>query len=138
MFCGDRKWDDGILIRSFLNQLDPANDTIITGGAAGAGHLAHRAADEMGFKTIVVQAKWQEYGKAAGPIRNRAMLVLCDGKVFAFHDDLARSRGTANCVKQARAMGIQVEVVRHTGVPPGYGTLEDAAEDAAREGFTKR
>lgn len=41
-------------------------------------------------------AKWNEHGKAAGPIRNQQMLT--EGKpdvVFAFHDDIASSKAHA-------------------------------------------
>ena len=54
-------------------------------------------------------ADWDKYGKAAGPIRNKQMLV--EGKpqaVIAFTHDLTRSRGTANMVSLARAAGLPV------------------------------
>jgi hypothetical protein len=54
-------------------------------------------------------ADWDKYGKAAGPIRNKQMLD--EGKpqaVIAFSYDLARSRGTANMVAQARDAGLPV------------------------------
>lgn len=51
------------------------------------------------------EADWQTHGKAAGPIRNGAMLAkhAPDGVVaFPGHN------GTADCVRQAEAAGIKV------------------------------
>jgi hypothetical protein len=52
-------------------------------------------------------AKW-ELGKRAGPLRNAKMIATKPDFVIAIHRDLARSKGTRDCVKQALAAGLDV------------------------------
>lgn len=93
--CGGVDFDDYELLCSRLDSLIAAygSVTLVSGHARGADTLAERYA-----------AEWSRYGKAAGPIRNRAMLDYASEKtpvVTAFWD--GRSRGTGNMLKQARA-----------------------------------
>lgn len=55
---------------------------------------------------IVYEADWKKHGKAAGPIRNRRMLTAPGGTdlLIAFPG----GAGTADCVRQARELGIPV------------------------------
>jgi hypothetical protein len=60
----------------------------------------------------VFEAAWDMHGKAAGAIRNQRMLD--EGKpdeVWAFTDDLATSKGTADMVRRARKADVPVYVV---------------------------
>lgn len=84
--------------------------------------MAHDVADDMGFPldhNIVMPANWDMHHRAAGPIRNQAMLEVllktpCDHRlVKAFHDDLTNSRGTRDMVRRARKAGIRVQHYRH-------------------------
>ena len=90
-------------------------DEIIEGGAKGADALGHAYAKERGIATKRFPAAWSLHGKAAGPIRNRQMAEYAhksqDGKamLIAFWD--GSSRGTANMIKTAEGMGIDVNVV---------------------------
>lgn len=54
----------------------------------------------------VFNADWERHGKSAGPIRNREMLTVRFGVdiLVAFPG----GKGTADCVAQARALGIKV------------------------------
>lgn len=49
-------------------------------------------------------ADWAKHGKAAGPIRNREMLAAKPDMLLAFPG----GRGTADCVRQARQLGVAV------------------------------
>lgn len=60
---------------------------------------------------IRVPALRKVWGNAAGMVRNNVMLDLRPDIVLAFHDDLARSRGTAHCVREAQLRGIPVRHV---------------------------
>ncbi len=65
----------------------------------------------LGLSVQAYPAQWHQYGRAAGPLRNQEMLT--DAKpdlVLAFHRNLARSRGTADMVRRARAAGVPVRV----------------------------
>lgn len=115
LICGDRNWRDGYLIELFLRDLPPSTGyTIIEGECRGADKMARLAAQRVGIPYLPFPAKWTEYGKAAGPIRNKQMLD--EGKpdiVVAFHDDLEKSSGTKNMIEQAEAIGLPVIVVSH-------------------------
>lgn len=112
LVCGDRNWLDKELIRSTIRDKMP--DLVIVGDARGADLLAYDCCKEDGFTVISADAKWWKYGLAAGPIRNREMLDLKPSLVLAFHDDLARSKGTIDTVTEAKRRGIKVQVVSHT------------------------
>lgn len=108
LVCGSRDYDnyDKIekTVRDFLN-----SDTIfIQGGAPGADTLAGLIAKNNGVHCAQVDALWNKFGRAAGPLRNAAMLALEPEIVFAFYTDKLKSKGTANMVKQAKDAGIRV------------------------------
>jgi hypothetical protein len=86
----------------------PPDCIVIAGAADGADQLAMKAATLGGLHTAVVYAMWNRYGKSAGPRRNRAMLDLEPDRVIAFS---LGSRGTQDCIDEARRRGIPVEVV---------------------------
>lgn len=109
LVCGDRNWKDWSKIRTRLVELKPSS--VITGGARGADTIAAISSSELGVPVQVFPANWSTYGRAAGPIRNREMLDQYPDLVLAFHSDLSKSKGTADCVREARKRGIKVEVV---------------------------
>lgn len=78
---------------------------VIHGGANGADEGAWRWANIENITAHVYRADWKKHGKAAGPIRNRAMLEK--GKpdlVIAFPG----GNGTKNMVVQAEEAGVPV------------------------------
>jgi hypothetical protein len=82
------------------------------GDATGADRLAKDWCEENGVPDDpfpVVMSEWRTYGKSAGPIRNARMLAEppTPDLVVAFPG----GTGTADCVTQARALGIPVLVV---------------------------
>lgn len=108
LFCGDRKWIYPEPIRVILKEYDPDFFTIVHGGAQGADTLAGIEAKALCFQVRVFQAQWHQYGRSAGPIRNRAMLDLNPHKVYAFHNDIKKSKGTLDCIQEANRRGIEV------------------------------
>ncbi len=113
LVCGDRNWSD----RAYLNEILDAItklwsvDVVIEGEAPGADTLSRQWAEARGIPVDPYPARWDSFGKAAGPIRNAKMLH--EGKpdlVVAFHPDLSKSAGTANMVKQATRAGVGVYV----------------------------
>jgi YspA, cpYpsA-related SLOG family len=113
---GDRRWDDRTFaVYKALLTLDPATDFVILGDAEGADTIARLRCGELGLRHRVHNADWRTYHRAAGPLRNAVMLDdLEDGdpderrEVWYFHDDLPGSKGTKNCVEQARKRGLTV------------------------------
>ena len=81
-------------------------DVVIHGAANGVDAQAGEAARAFtGIAEEPYPADWRAHGRAAGPIRNKRMLV--EGKpdlVVAFPG----GRGTANMVQQARKVGVPV------------------------------
>lgn len=110
LICGDRNYTDAWRIRQVL--LNPDVTTLIEGGASGADYLAKMIAEKLGITVEEYPAEWNRYGKAAGPIRNKRMLD--EGRpdlVFAFHNDISKSKGTKNMIDQAQSRGIEVRLV---------------------------
>lgn len=104
---GGRTYDDWIMVQDILELFKIK--TIIQGGAFGADQLARGYAKLHNIECITVQALWDLHGKAAGPIRNREMLVrFPDAIVIAFPG----GPDTTNCVKQALELNHIVLTVR--------------------------
>lgn len=120
LFTGDRDWDDWAAVVKVLEPY-PRDALIISGAARGLDTIAEKAAEALGFKArVVLEAQWSRHGRAAGPMRNREMLVTLmnggedtDRLVLAFHDDLSRSKGTKDMVNLARKAGVRVKLHRH-------------------------
>lgn len=129
--CGDREWTDRAAVRRRLEALPPGT-TVIHGAARGADFIADEEARRIGLPVVGFPAHWRHgpgclptcrrvVGRSAGPIRNREMLAYLkrfaedEILVLAFHDDLSRSRGTADMVKIARKAGVGTEVIRSGG-----------------------
>jgi len=109
LIYGSRVWGDHVLIRAFVEGL-PADTVVITGGAAGADHIAHMAARHRGLATKVYPADWKKHGKGAGPIRNQQMID--EGRPTRAHGFRVggQSRGTDDMTRRLEAAGIPHEV----------------------------
>lgn len=111
LVCGGRLFADADRLYGVLDELHRKQGIgcIIEGNARGADRMAGYWARKHRVDNLKFPADWATNGKAAGPIRNRQMLV--EGKpdlVLAFPG----GSGTANMVAQAKAGGVQVvEVV---------------------------
>lgn len=115
IFCGDRKWQNRRYISDIMHDLkkDIGVFTVIEGEAPGADSIARSLAEltyHLPFEPY--PAKWDLYGKAAGPIRNTEMLEKGnpDG-VIAFHADINSSKGTRNMVEPALEACVPVLVL---------------------------
>jgi UDP-N-acetylmuramoylalanine-D-glutamate ligase len=117
LICGGRDFDDwGLFTASMIdifNQNSTAAnpiDHIIAGGARGADTFARRLAKGWDLTFTEYPAKWDEFGKSAGYIRNRQMLD--EGQpdlVVAFPG----GKGTEMMVKIAQEAGVKVIEVRN-------------------------
>jgi hypothetical protein len=84
--------------------IEGASDDV-TGPYVGADYWAHQWALARNIPHARVHAKWEAFGRAAGPIRNQNMMGLWQPDlVVAF----AGGRGTANMVGLAKKAGVQV------------------------------
>jgi hypothetical protein len=109
LICGDRDYKDWKKIQDYLKTLNPFNDVIIHGAAKGADSLAGNLAISMNIKVIEFPAKWEEFNRAAGSIRNQQMID--EGHpdlVVYFHDNLNGSKGTKDMVNRATRINIPI------------------------------
>ena len=112
LICGDRNWTDEDLIRRKIIEFAPT--VVIEGEARGADSIAAKVARELGIAVEGYPAKWELYGRGAGPIRNLEMLAKGKpDRVLAFHDNITESKGTKHMVALARKVGKPVTVVGH-------------------------
>lgn len=106
LVCGGRDYDDYATLVWHLSELDP--EVIIHGGAKGADSLAGRYAQENTIPVEVFEANWEEYGRAAGMLRNQRMIEK--GKpdyVLAFKG----GRGTLDLITRAYGKDIPFKYV---------------------------
>ena len=109
LICGDRYYTDWKKIQEYLNTLDPLQDVIIHGAARGADSLAGNLATSMKMRVLEFPAKWEEFNKSAGPIRNQQMID--EGHpdlVVYFHDNIDGSKGTKDMVYRAPRTNIPI------------------------------
>jgi len=87
---------------------------LLHGGARGADAAIGRAAQQLGWASLVMPAQWQLHGRAAGPIRNRELLEQAVARAEAHSSPgyqasvlvvaFPGGTGTASLVQQARRM----------------------------------
>ena len=70
--------------------------------------LAHEWGKRMALDVIAMPADWDRHGRSAGPLRNQAMIARKPDFVVAFPG----GRGTADMVRRARSMEIDVAEIR--------------------------
>jgi hypothetical protein len=136
LVTGDREWDNIEVVYTALQLYSSDVEFLVHGYARGADSVAHVVAETLGIKTVSCPAHWRHNetkwteiygpcdvgcemveGRAAGAIRNRFMLhTYSPHRVLAFHDDLARSRGTKDMVTIARKAKIPVEHYSQQGL----------------------
>ena len=106
--CGGRDCDDGYTVARVLSALDQAEVVVVVGvdpeRPRGADGLAYSWCQTLGVAVEPHPADWRRHGKAAGPIRNQAMLDAGADLVIAFPG----GRGTAHMVGIARKAGVPV------------------------------
>lgn len=92
---------------------------LVCGGARGADMLAAHIGRSMGLEIEAHPARWDVYGKAAGPVRNKEMVELGADLVLAF--PVGESRGTRGCMQLAVEKGCAVvNVTEGQSDAPGF------------------
>ena len=107
LVCGGRDYADNQTLCEALGILHRKRTItlLIEGGAQGADRLARMWAISNDVPFATEKADWQHYGKAAGPIRNAAMLAKhAPDAVVAFPG----RTGTADMVKKAEDAKVNV------------------------------
>jgi len=116
LVCGDRHRTNVFKIREEIMKLHEQTpiSLIIEGEAKGADTIGRLVAEELGISVKKFPANWNEYGRAAGPIRNRQMLDEGPDMVYAFHNNIDQSKGTKNMISIAKAKSISVKLFTET------------------------
>lgn len=113
LVTGDRNWSDARGLSDTLDAIDLSIDYLMSGGCRGADTAAAAWAEAKGIEHLEFLANWDRDGRSAGPRRNRVMLDRKPDVVLAFHDHLETSKGTGDCVTEARWRGIPVWHIFH-------------------------
>ena len=107
LVCGGRNFTDMDLMQRAFDLLD--DPIIVHGAAPGADTMAGQEAELRGWWTWPCRARWNVYGRAAGPKRNQRMLEEArPDRVLAF--PTPQSKGTHDMIRRAREAGVPVEV----------------------------
>lgn len=112
---GSRSFQDYALMERVLDKLLPPygdDIEIVSGHADGVDQFGERYAREHQIRCAVFPARWDEYGRSAGPIRNSQMIDYArqqDPVVIAFWN--GKSRGTLDTLVKAQNAGIPTTVV---------------------------
>lgn len=117
VICGCRTYTEDIILDALIYGLNAMVEdeglVIIEGEARGADTLARESAEAQGIEVEPYPADWDRYGRAAGPIRNRQMLVEGQPEfVVAFLDrPESESKGTRNMIEQSQKAKLPVYVI---------------------------
>jgi len=110
IIAGTRDFADYETLKAYADRkLANITETIeiVSGGARGADALGEQYARERGYQIKRFPADWKQYGRAAGPMRNKAMAMYADA-LLAYWD--GESRGTKNMIELAKEQGLKIGV----------------------------
>lgn len=118
---GPRDFADRALVRLTLdNLLDEYGLFILVHGDCETGADA-TAAWWAAFNDVPTEpypADWQQYGRAAGPIRNSWMVKMGADLCVTFVPPGGLTQGTGDCLRKAEKAGIPVQQIISTYVAP--------------------
>jgi|1048.fasta_scaffold24358_3 hypothetical protein len=104
---GSRHVLNASVIQEVLNTYLGKMTVLITGGAKGVDTLAERWARENDIPVEVYLPDWKNLGRAAGIVRNRAMVMECH-ECIAFWDGI--SKGTKSTIEMCKKQNKRVVV----------------------------
>ena len=82
---------------------------IVSGGAPGADEMGEIYARQRYYDIKRILPDWEQFKKAAGPIRNYEMAAYSDA-LIAFWD--GESRGTKSMIDAATEHGLKIKIVK--------------------------
>lgn len=121
LICGGRHFCDYNMLKStVLSHINSRgipyqNIEIISGHCPGADALGEQFAKEHNATLKIFPARWKEYGRSAGPIRNKEMVDY----ISAFENKVViafvspNSKGTRNTIALARKASIDVIITEY-------------------------
>jgi uracil-DNA glycosylase family 4 len=143
LVTGDREWTDRKAVLRELRAF-PEGTILVHGGCRGLDTIAAKIGARRGFVVREYKAKWTARGAVAGHERNAEMLArehLPEEPIdlaLAFHDDLTRSRGTADMVRKIALARIPHRVVKsRAGAPASAGAPVPSVPSVQSDGALK-
>lgn len=110
LVTGSRDWSDYETIRAALAAYDIPDAILVVGDCpTGADIIARQL---WYFRQEVFAADWKQYGRAAGPIRNQAMVDSGADVCLAFIRN--GSKGATHCANAAMKAKIPTIIVETT------------------------
>ena len=118
LICGGRHFDDYCYLERVIDHiiafhtLDIDTLEIVSGHCEGTDQLGERYAKKHGIACAIFPAKWEQYKKAAGPIRNTEMVeYTLDAETSICVGFLSpRSKGTHDTINKAIKKQIETHV----------------------------
>lgn len=112
--AGSRGFDDYKLLSAHLDDINRrfGISEIVSGTARGADRLGERYAVEHGIAIKRFPADWNNFGRAAGYIRNEQMAKYADACICFWIDG---SKGTGHMINLARQYGLRLRIVSLKG-----------------------
>lgn len=111
LITGSRTWTDTTLIREALARVWHPEAVLVSGGCPrGADRLAEQCWAYWGGTVQRCPADWQRHGRAAGFVRNQAVVDAGADVCVAFIH--RHSRGATHCARAARRAGIPTAIHR--------------------------
>ena len=107
IIAGSRNLEDYGLVVEAINKAHWDPSLIISGGAKGIDALGEQWATTNSIPVEVYPADWKQFGRAAGPIRNREMAKNAEA-LIAIWD--GKSKGTKSMIELAQKAGLAVYV----------------------------
>ena len=119
LFTGSRIWTDKKIVKDVLIKLkEKYKDDlcICEGGAKGLDIISKEIAQSLGIYVFECDALWDYYSKAAGFLRNQAMLsFFIPDIVIGYSKNILESNGTRDCLNRAITMGIKTILINDKG-----------------------
>lgn len=105
IFSGGRNYNGYIKVGAIVKCLNPQQ--IIVGDCpTGLDSYVLQWANQLNIPIKIYEAEWDKFGKSAGPRRNRKMCE--DNRFLSVLIAFPGGRGTENCIKEAKELGIHV------------------------------
>ena len=99
---------NGVLDKITQNWLPTVHKRLISGCAKGADSLGIEWGEKHGYEICLYPANWEQYGKAAGYIRNEQMAKV-GSMLVAFWD--GKSKGTKHMIDLAYKYQLGIHIV---------------------------
>ena len=114
VIAGCRDYNDYMEAKGYIDfcisNVRKKNEIVIVSGcASGADAIGERYAKENGFNVEKYPADWKNFGRSAGPIRNKRMAEISD-YVICFWDE--KSKGTKSMIDYARKYNKPIRIKR--------------------------